>query len=403
LVYSGSMRLWHKNIDSVHAFYMNGLLRSLFMSMTTIFVPLFIFTQGMKAWGSFNNALLLVALYYIVERILISIIVFPLSKFIEKIGFRRSISLSVVFLIGYTVSLLLVPQNINWLIVSVFCGALNIPFYWISRDSALSQDIDNKQMGTKMGYITILENISGLLGPFSGGAIVDFFGYQMLFVVALIVLTLSAIPLWWMPHHTHKNGVSIRGFWYFLTNGRYLHQAVANFGSAMNDYGNGVIWPLILFFQGIRDERLGAIYSFVAVVTIAIQYITSKWFDRLRAKRDYSDEGVYGIVSFGVAVSWIARLFARGITQVIPVDIGRQLFGAIYSNFYSDYLHLGGKRMGSIAFWVYMEIIYSFGSIFIFGVMAIGIYFGIWKEMALITISLWSLATMVLARESNLK
>ena len=75
---------------------------------------------------------------------------------------------------------------------------------------------------------------------------------------------------------------------------------------------------------------------------------------------------------------------SRGITWAIP------------------YLHLGGKRMGSIAFWVYMEIVYSIGVIFIFGVMAIGIYWGNWKEMVLITIALWSLATIVIARESNL-
>lgn len=397
------MRFWHRGIDGVHAFYTNGLLRSLFMSMTTIFVPLFMYMQGMKLWGSYQSALLLVAAYFIVERLIVTIIVFPLSRLIERIGFRKSITLSVIFLIGYTVTLMLAEKNIGWLWVSAVFGGIQIPMYWISRDSALSQDIERNSMGTKMGYIVVLENISGLLGPFAGGAIVAFFGYSALFTVALAILGLSIIPLWWMPPHTHKNGVSLMGFWYFLTNGRYLHQAVANFGSAMNDYGNGVIWPLILFLQGIKDEKLGAVYSVVAVVTIAIQYMTGKWFDKLRSKKDYSDEGVYGIAVFGVAISWIVRIFAKGITQVIPIDIGRQLFGSIYSNFFSDYLHLGGNRMGSIAFWVYMEVIYSLGTIFLFTVMAVGIYFGIWKEMVMITISLWSLVTVVAARESNLR
>jgi hypothetical protein len=164
-----------------------------------------------------------------------------------------------------------------------------------------------------------------------------------------------------------------------------------------------VIWPLVLFLQGINNEKLGAIYSGVAVVTIIVQYVSSKWFDRLRSKNDYTDEGVYGFASFGVAVSWLARIFVSGIGQILPVDIGRQIFSAVHTNFYSDYLHLGGKRMGSIAYWVYMETIYSFGTIFIFGIMAIGLYFGIWKEMVLSTIALWSLATIVIARESNIR
>lgn len=397
------MRFWHRDIDGVHAFYANGLLRSLYMSLTTIFVPLFIYKLGMTLWGNYQQALLLVAVYFIVQRIIVAVIVFPLSRLIEKIGFRKSITLSVFFLIAYTVTLMLSEYDIVWLWLSAIFGGFQIPLYWISRDSALSQDIERNSMGTKMGYIVVLENISGLLGPFAGGAIIAFFGYTSLFVVALVILGLSTIPLWWMPPHTHKNGVSLAGFWYFLTNGRYLHQAVANFGSAMNDYGNGVIWPLLLFLQGIQDERLGAVYSAVALVTIAIQYTTGKWFDKLRAKKDYSDEGIYGIATFGVAISWIFRLFVKGIAQVIPIDIGRQVFGSIYSNFFSDYLHLGGNRMGSIAFWVYMEVVYSVGTIFLFVVMAIGIYFGIWKEMVLVTISLWSLVTIVAARESNLR
>ena len=58
--------------------------------------------------------------------------------------------------------------------------------------------------------------------------------------------------------------------------------------------------------------------------------------------------------------------------------------------------------MGSIAFWVYLEIIYSLGGIVIFGLMAIGVYLGIWKELVIGSIALWSLATIVIARESNL-
>jgi len=389
------MRFWHKGIDGVHAFYVNGLLRSLFMSLTTIFVPIFIYGLAKSIWP--------VIWFFVVQRAFMIFIALPLSKIIEKIGFRKSISLSVIFLMGYTVALMLAAQNINWLWVAAMCGGIQTVLYWVSRDSALSQDIDSKNMGTKMGYVTVLENIAELLGPFAGGAIVVFFGYQYLFVSALVILVVSTIPLWWMPPHAHKNGVSLGGFWYFLSSGRYLHQVVANFGSAMNDYGNGVIWPLLLFFQGINNEKLGAIYSVVAVVTIVVQYVSSKWFDRLRARKDYADEGVYGFASVGVAASWLVRIFASGIGQILPIDIGRQIFSAVYMNFYSDYLHLGGKRMGSIAYWVYMEMIYSFGTIFIFGVMAIGVYFGVWKEMVLSTIALWSLVTIVIARESNMR
>jgi len=371
--------------------------------MMTIFVPVFVYLQGMKEWGQLNYALLLVVGYYVLQRTIVAVVVFPISKLIEKIGFRKSITLSVMALIGFIFSLYLAEHDLRWLGLAVLCEALNIPLYWVSRDSALSQDIPGGKMGNKMGLIVVLENIAGLLGPFAGGAIVLLFGYSTLFMAVLALLGVSAIPLWWMPPHTHRNGVSLRGFVGFVKNGRYLHQVMANFGCALSDYGNGLIWPLILFLQGINHEALGAIYSAAAVVTIGVQYLSSSWFDRLRSRKDYTDEGVYGFATIWMTVIWIVRIFVRGIGQVLPLDMARQLFGTIHNNFYIDYLHLGGKRMGSIAFWVYMEVIYSVGVIFIFGVMAVGIYLGNWRELVLITIALWSLVTIVIARESNMR
>lgn len=397
------MWFFRTRIDSVQAFYANSLLRSLYMAMTTIYVPIFLYLKGSELWGSATYGLLLIVAFYGLQRIFLLIGLFPLSKMVEKMGFRKSISLSVIFLMGYTGSLLLSQSNLYFLIAAIVCGSCQITLYWLSRDSALSQDIKTGLMGSRMGFIGALENIAGLLGPFVGGVIVTIFGYSTLFVVALIILGLSAIPLWWMPPHSHKNGVTWSGFWYFISDARYLHQAVASFSSALNEYGNGVIWPIILFVQGIQNENLGVIYSAVAVVTIVVQYLAGTWFDKLRARKDFTDEGIYGIATVGLSMAWVVRIFVNGISQILPIDMGRQIFAALHSNFYNDYNHLGGKRMGSIAYWVYSQAIYSVGAIFLFGVMGIGIYFGVWKELVLVTIALWSLGSMVAARESNLR
>lgn len=384
------------------AFYVNGLLRSLYFSLTSIFVPLYIYGLGRETYGQIQTALLLTAGYFVVQRVVVALAVFPLSRLIEKMGFRRSITLSAVVLLLYTLALMGAEESLVWLWVSAVCLGINTPLYWISRDSALSQDVTSGTMGTKMAYVGILDRIAGLIGPVTGGVIVALSGYNVLFWLATGVLALSTLPLWWMPPHRHKNGVSLAGFGYFLTNGRYSHQAIANFGSAMNDYGGLVIWPLILFLQGINDESLGAIYSLAAAVTIVVQLWSGRWFDKLRSRKDYADEGVYGLASVGVALSWIGRNFAAGMGQVLAVDMGRQLFATLSSNFFSDYAHLGGKRMGSIAYWVYMEIVYSLGAIVILGVMAAGVFIGAWKEVTLMTIAIWSLAMVASAKESNL-
>ncbi len=150
------MRIWHKGLDGIHAFYVNGLLRSLFMSMTSIFLPVFVYLQGIKYFSDVSKSLLLVAAYFIFVRIVVGVVVFPISRFVENQGFRKSISLSIIFLIGHVLTLYMAPQNIWWVVASAVCGAIQIPLYWLSRDSALSQDIQASKMGSKMYYVYVL-------------------------------------------------------------------------------------------------------------------------------------------------------------------------------------------------------------------------------------------------------
>lgn len=396
------MRIFNRPFDSVAAFYTNSLLRAMYVAMTAIFIPIYVYKVALASFGTMSLALVSVAAYFILQRVVVVLVVFPLSRLIERIGFRRSITLSVFLLIAYTLTLMR-ATSLPILAASGILMGLQIPLYWMARDSALSQDIAARTMGKRIGFIAALENIGTLLAPFAGGAIIAAFGYQTLFVVSLAILGLSVLPLWWMPPHTHKNGVSLAGFWYFLHDNRYFHQTVANFGAALNDYGNAVIWPLTLFFLGIKDEKMGAVYSLAALVTVLVQFTTGRWFDRLHSRRDYADEGVYGIATVGMTLTWIGRFFASSLISVASLDMGRQLFGSVYATFFSDYLHLGGRRMGSIAYWVYMEIVYSLGAIGLFVVMIVGVYFGVWKEMALTTAALWTLASIVIARESNIK
>jgi hypothetical protein len=288
-------------------------------------------------------------------------------------------------------------------LLAAILSGINIPLYWIARDSALSQDIEGKGMGRTISVIAALEQVAAMMGPFVAGFIVTAWGFTTLFVVAVCILVLSAIPLWWMPPHTHKNGVSLAGFVQWLKNGRYTHQAVGIAGSATQDYGLATFWPLALLLMGVELTTMGTIYSLVAVVALTIKLLAGKVFDTLHAKRGFADEIVFAVASVGSSIMWVVRLFLSSVGGVLVADAVGEIFQSIYYNFHSDYAHLGGKRMGSIAFWVYAEMIYSLAVIGIMGVMLVGVYWGVWKELTFATISVWVLASIVLGRESNLK
>ncbi len=388
--------------DGVHAFYVNALLRAFVFALVSIFTPVYIYTRALSLWGSVSMGIMAVAGFFLVQRAIILFVTIPVSKIIERIGFRRSVAVSVVLCIFYMAALIAAKQNFLYVWVAAVLLALNVPFYWVARDSALSQDAAAGKMGTSLSGIAVLEKIASLSGPFVAGVIITVWGFTALFTLSLILLSVSVIPLWWMPHHTHKNGVSFRGFLLWTIGRRYFHQAVEQVGQAMEDYGLTAVWPLTLYLIGFNAGVLGVIFSGVAIVTVVVQLLSGMAFDRLRKQHNLSDGVVFGFTTIGTALLWLVRLFIFTVTQVVVVDSIGQVFQTVYYGFQSDYLHLGGKRMGSIAFWVYGEMLYSVSAILLFSLMIVGVYFGVWKELLFITISVWVLASVVQARESSM-
>jgi len=389
--------------DGVHAFYINALLRALTMALVSIFVPLFVYQQALRIWGTMQLGLLAVVSYYFLQRLIVLVMSIPISKIIERIGFRRSIAISIFLLILNMASLVLAKQYPILIVAATIFMGLNIPMYWVARDSALSQDTPSRDMGKDMGGIAALEQIAALSGPFVAGVIIERFGFSILFTVALVILVVSVIPLWWMPHHAHKNGVTLAGFFWWVTSRRYFHQSVALIGASMQDYGLSVLWPLALFFAGIKIGALGIIFSAVMIVRVGFQYGVGTWFDRMRKRGGVGDEIAYAFSTISSALLWLVRLFVSGIWAVVLVDSISQGFQSIYYGFQANYAHMGGKRMGSIAYWVYSQMIYSVAALGLFAIMAIGVWYGVWKELTFVTIALWVLASIVQGRESSLK
>ncbi len=389
-------------MDGVHAFYVNGLLRALVFALVSIFTPVYIYTRAYALWGTVSAGLLAVAGFFLVQRFIILILSIPISKIIEKIGFRRSVTISVALCILYMAVLIAARQHFAYVWVAAVLLALNVPFYWIARDSALSQDASAAKMGKSLGAISALEDIAGIAGPFVAGVIILQWGFTALFTVSLVLLVISAVPLMWMPHHTHSNGVSFRGFWLWVVGRRYFHQALASMGQAMEDYGLTAFWPMALYLIGFNAGTLGTVFSVVAIVTVAVQLLSGVIFDRMRMKHKVGGEVVFGFATVGTAMVWLVRLFIFTVPQVVVTDVVGKIFQTVYYGFQSDYLHLGGKRMGSIAFWVYNEIAYSAASVFIFILMIVGVYCGVWKELVFLSSAWWVLVSVVQARETNL-
>lgn len=341
--------------------------------------------------------------YYVLTRLVTLLTVVPIAKVIERIGFRKSIAISLIILVVNLGSLLFAGSYIWLVVLSAVAGGLNIPFYWVARNSAISQDSDKRHVGRQMGNMTSVEQVATLLGPLAAGLIIERWGFQALYGLAIIILVVSVVPLWGMAPHVHPNGASWGGFARWIRDRRYFHNGVGIGARAVDDYAINVLWPLAIFVMGVKMGVLGGIFTMVSVVALTVRLILSRVFDQLRAKRDWSDELLYAVSACVNSLTWIIRLFVGSVGSILMLDMSGAVFGTVYSSLYVDYEQLGGQRMGSIAYWVYGEMMYSIMTIGLFVAVGVGVSLSIWKEMFMILASFWVLVSIIMARESNMR
>lgn len=396
------MRRYPKIVDGVHALYLNGMMRAMVYALIGIFTPIYIYqlvvAMGQPGWVGVAG----VGVFYLIIRVTVLVTSIPVSHLIERIGFRRSILISVFFLALYLLFLKLGAQNIWYLVLSAIAGGINTPCYWIARGSVISQDGSRQSVGRQMGNLLSIEEVSAMLGPLLAGLIIEKWGFVELYSLALVILVVSVLPMWYMPGHTHKNGASWRGFKVWVKNRRYFHLAVGIAGKSVNDFASAIVWPLAIFLMGWHAVKLGGLFSMVSVVAIIVRMVGGKWFDVLHGKRDMSDEKMFAVATLGTSMVQMARIFVRSVSTIFSVDLIGAVFSTLYGTMYSDYEQLGGMRMGSIAYWVYVEIVYSSMAIIMMSLLIIGAWFSVWKELFLLMASTWAIIGMVQARESNL-
>ncbi len=396
-------KISHRGLNGMRAFYVNTMLRSLAFSLVGIFTPIYIYQIMSQLLGSTKAGLAALVSYYLVVRLTVLVGAIKWSKVIEKIGFRKSVAVSVLFLVGYFLALC-GASKVWWLVyVAGWLLGMNIPLYWISRFSVLSLDGRKEEVGKQMGFLSTLDRVGAMLGPIAGAAIITWWGFRELYLLAFAILVVSIIPLWSMPPHQHRNGVSWRGFWRWLRDRRFYHQAIGTVARVFDDYSSTIVWPLVIWFLGIKLETMGWIFSLIGLVALLYRLLTGIIFDWLYQKGGKEDEALFGGVAFVYSLIWLVKIGIRTVKGVIIADGVLGGFGVSYRNISDDYIVLGGRRMHEIAYYTYRTLTYSLGVIVYLSLWLIGIYCDCWREILFSATALMVLVGIIQSRESQIK
>ncbi len=396
-------KIEYRGLNGMRAFYINAMLRSLAFALVGIFTPVYIYKIMREVLGGgMKEGLIALVIYYFLVRLTVFVSAIPFSKVIEKIGFRRSVGVSVGLLIGYFLALFGATKFWGLVYVAGLLLGLNIPLYWISRSSVLSIDGDKKEVGKQMGFLSTMDRLGAVLGPISGAFIIDLWGFRGLYLLAFVILLISLVPLLSMPHHKHRNGVSWQGFRHWLVDKRFYHQAIGTVSRTFDDYSATIVWPLIIWLMGIKFDTMGWIFSLMGLVFLFWRLVSGMMFDWLYQKGGWEDEMFFGVSTIVYGLTWIARILITTVKGILIVDGGFGGFGVVYRNVSDDYVILGGKRMHEIAYYTYRTLTYTLGVFLYLGLWLVGIWWGNWRAVLFGATAIMVVMGIFQARESNI-
>lgn len=294
------------SLDIIFLFLNNLTWGFALFGMLSLFLPIFLFER-------FNYSVQNVLIFYIVSGALFGFLVPFGAKIMSKIGLKKSIIISIPFLVIYCLSLYYFESQRLFIFLIFAILAINLfrILYWTPYHVEFAEFTTQKVRGKQIAYLSSFGFIIGVIAPFLAGFIIDQLGFSVLFIISMIIIAISIFPLFFLRPVREEYSFS-----YFQTFREVLsrknRKILIGYGS---DGAQGIvsvaIWPIFIF--GILDKSyvaVGGITAAVILATIILQLIMGTLAD-LKKKRS--------LIKLGTslyALGWIIKMFVASGFQI---------------------------------------------------------------------------------------
>lgn len=335
--------------DELSEIYITMMFRSLSTSLTGIFVPLYMLRLGYPV----ADIMWLIVFYFIARAAIFDMLS---GWLVTRFGPKHTIFFGYILLIISTVQFLTLGQTHLWLWIlgGVWGGSTSL--FCIPFDVDFSKIKHKAHGGKELGYVTIMEKFGGILGPVVSGVIASLFGGQYIFLVAMILLIVGAIPLFRtrepLPTRRPLNLLSLD-----VDKMKWDIMSFIPYGLELSV--NAILWPLYLgifvLTTGAAYAKLGFLASASVVASMAAAYFIGKLIDGHRGRQ---------LLRFGAISNAVLYLFRPFITLypgALLVNIIREGTNVSYDLPYTKGMYDAVDSMPEhrAAYFVVMEMVDS--------------------------------------------
>jgi len=267
-----------------------------------IFLPIFFY-------NIFNQNFQYLIFFYALSHFTYGVLVAYGAQFLNKFGFRKALIWASLWGALFYSALYLIDKgtlNFFFIIIIAFISQLLFRlFYWLPYHIDFAKFTDKKNRGKNISIILATITILSAGGPIIAGFIIDTTGFNILFIIAIVLFIFATIPFSIVPRTKEEFTWSYKETWKRLFSASNRPIAFSLMANGAENVIGIVVWPIFIFLllNGSYLE-VGAISSFIITATVILQLVIGKYLDKTTRK-----EQILKFGSIMYAIGWVVKIF----------------------------------------------------------------------------------------------
>lgn len=283
--------------------YWYSILNSLAQSLVFIFEPIYLYSLGYPLAG--------IMWFYVQVYAWYAVFISFGAKFAGKFGYKHAIFVSNLFYVAYWATLFAIKNYSSLFFVAPVFYALQKSWFWPAYNADVAQSSYRAQRGREVSVLFSLIQLAFITGPFLGGFISETYGFAVLFIIAAVLVLLSAYPLFASPEMYSRHDFRFKHLLEMFR--RYKGNFFGYWGYA-EDLMVMSLWPVYIFIIVPDFFNVGLISTIATVVgTVLMLYV-----GRLSDRGDKRKIIQFSSVIYGV--TWFFRFVAQRLVGVLTFD-----------------------------------------------------------------------------------
>jgi len=357
--------------------YSGRIILRISVALLGLFVPIFLYEL-------FNFNLNYVIYYYLIGSTIYAFSVAWGAKYLNKVGLRRSLRISILWGALYYLMLYLLDQRVNipnhtinhqvliLLALSLSFLTLFRVMYWIPMHTDMAKFTDKKNRAKQLSFLEATSVALSAVLPLVAGWVLTRYSYDVLFFIAIIIYGISLVPLATLPETKEKFSWTYLRTWKEFLSRKRRKAILAYMGDGAESAIGIFIWPIFIWelLKGNYFE-VGAISSLIVLTTIILQLFVGKFADFSNKRKMLK----YGTSFY--ALGWIFKIFIATTFQIFITSTYHNLT-RIFSRTPFDtlnYEQAADEGHYVDEYTVIHEMAIHFGRILMFGIVLILISF----------------------------